>query len=148
MSAARLRFQKWHTRCLWSVLTLHPNSRIMLRIAVIVALFCIAVAANVLPISKPLSGVAVSFSKNLKNDEICKICIQESVVMCAFSLLFTLGIFCRDCFPYPSSFAASMKSSTTGFTTLSSAARASAAASRAARLFKKRAQSHVTLSAS
>jgi hypothetical protein len=68
---------------------------IMFRVAVIGALFCVAVAANVLPISKPLSGLAVSFSKNLKSDEICKMCIQESVVMCvALVLLFTFGLFC------------------------------------------------------
>ncbi len=55
----------------------------MLRAAVIVAVVCVAFAANVLPSSKPLSGLSVSFAQNLKtqNDEICKICIQESVVM-------------------------------------------------------------------
>jgi hypothetical protein len=51
------------------------------RIAVISALACIAIAANVLPVTKNLSGLSVSFSKRLNNDEICSICIQESVVM-------------------------------------------------------------------
>jgi hypothetical protein len=67
--------------------------------AVIGALFCIAVAADVLPVSKPLSGLAVSFSKNLQSDEICKICIQESVVMCvalqlSFGSVVHFGLFC------------------------------------------------------
>ena len=57
----------------------------MLRAAVIAAVVCAAFAANVLPIGNPAAGLSVSFAQNLKtqNDEICKICIQESVVMYA-----------------------------------------------------------------
>ena len=65
----------------------------MLRAAVIAAVVCAAFAANVLPIGTPLSGLSVSFAQNFKtqNDEICKICIQESVVMYAHHFLFADG---------------------------------------------------------
>jgi hypothetical protein len=81
--APRPSISKRQIHFLRSVFIPDPSSRTMLRIAVIATLFCVAVAANVLPISTPLSGLSVSFSKNLKSDEVCKMCIQESVVMCA-----------------------------------------------------------------
>jgi hypothetical protein len=57
-----------------------PNFFAMLRAVVIGALVCIALA-NVLPVNKPLQGLSVSFSKSLKNDAICKTCVEEAVVM-------------------------------------------------------------------
>lgn len=53
----------------------------MLRTAAILALVFVAFAASVLPISKPLSGLSVSFAQRLKSDEICKTCIEGSVIM-------------------------------------------------------------------
>lgn len=60
----------------------------MLRATVILALVCAAVAVNVLPDIRPLSGLSVSFSAELKSesDLMCKTCIKESVVMCVLQL--------------------------------------------------------------
>ena len=78
---AILHFQNGHVQP-YTCTADQPISSMMLRAAVIGALVCLALGANVLPISKPLAGLSVSFSEHLKSDEICKICIQEAVVMC------------------------------------------------------------------
>jgi hypothetical protein len=53
----------------------------MLRTAVTLALFSVALAVSVTPIIKPLYGMSVSFAQRLKSDEICKSCIEGSVIM-------------------------------------------------------------------